>query len=231
MALRLHRAPRADQLAEALGTLLATPPADPFAQELVLVPARGVERWLSQRLSHRLGPRRRTDDGVCAGVEFRSPASPGRRGHRHRAERRPVGARRAGLAAARGGRRQRRRGVVPHARRRTSATGRPARRASSGAAGATPWPGGWPGCSRRTPCSGRGCSPTGRRASTATAPAAPLDPDLLWQPELWRRLVGGRRRAHARSCAMPACSRRCAPARRRSTCRRGSRCSATPGSR
>ncbi len=72
MTLRLHRAPRADQLAEALGTLLATPPDDPFAQELVLVPARGVERWLSQRLSHRLG-RGDTDDGVCAGVVFRSP--------------------------------------------------------------------------------------------------------------------------------------------------------------
>jgi len=72
VTLRLHRAPRADQLAEALGTLLATPPDDPFAQELVLVPARGVERWLSQRLSHRLG-RGDTDDGVCAGIEFRSP--------------------------------------------------------------------------------------------------------------------------------------------------------------
>ena len=72
MTLRLHRAPRADQLAEALGTLLATPPDDPFAQELVLVPARGVERWLSQRLSHRLG-RGDADDGVCAGVAFRSP--------------------------------------------------------------------------------------------------------------------------------------------------------------
>ena len=29
--------------------------ADPFAQDLVVVPARGVERWLCQRLSHRLG--------------------------------------------------------------------------------------------------------------------------------------------------------------------------------
>ena len=36
------------------------------------MPARGVERWLSQRLSHRLG-RGDTDDGVCAGVAFRSP--------------------------------------------------------------------------------------------------------------------------------------------------------------
>ena len=55
MVLHLHRAPRTDLLADALGELLSTPLDDPFATELVLVPARGVERWLSQRLSHRLG--------------------------------------------------------------------------------------------------------------------------------------------------------------------------------
>lgn len=75
MVLHLHRAPRTDLLADALGELLSTPPADPFATELVLVPARGVERWLSQRLSHRLGARPGGGDGVCAGVEFRSPRS------------------------------------------------------------------------------------------------------------------------------------------------------------
>ena len=48
---------------------------DPFAAELVLVPARGVERWLSQRLSHLLGHGEGREDGVCAGVAFRSPAS------------------------------------------------------------------------------------------------------------------------------------------------------------
>ncbi|GAA4724004.1 exodeoxyribonuclease V subunit gamma [Nocardioides endophyticus] len=74
MALHLHRAPRTDQLADALGELLASPLDDPFATELVLVPAKGVERWLSQRLSHVLG-RGETQDGVCAGVEFRSPRS------------------------------------------------------------------------------------------------------------------------------------------------------------
>jgi exodeoxyribonuclease V gamma subunit len=74
MALHLHRAERTDLLADALGALLANPQTDPFAEELVLVPARGVERWLSQRLSHALGcgP---GGDGVCAGVAFRSPAS------------------------------------------------------------------------------------------------------------------------------------------------------------
>ena len=74
MALHLHRAERTDLLADALGALLSDPLPDPFAEELVLVPARGVERWLSQRLSHVLGRDSRAD-GVCAGVSFRSPAS------------------------------------------------------------------------------------------------------------------------------------------------------------
>lgn len=73
MALHLHRAGRTDLLVDGLAALLADPLPDPFAQELVLVPARGVERWLSQRLSHALGCRPGHDDGVCAGVAFRSP--------------------------------------------------------------------------------------------------------------------------------------------------------------
>ena len=75
MALHLHRAERTDLLADGLGALLAEPLPDPFAEELVLVPARGVERWLSQRLSHVLGCRDGSRDGVCAGVVFRSPGS------------------------------------------------------------------------------------------------------------------------------------------------------------
>jgi exodeoxyribonuclease V gamma subunit len=74
VSLHLHRAVSTDVLAAALGDVLAQPPADPFASELVLVPAKGVERWLSQRLSHRLGVGL-GQDGVCAGVEFRSPRS------------------------------------------------------------------------------------------------------------------------------------------------------------
>jgi len=74
MGLHIHRAERTDTLADGLGELLATPPSDPFAEDLVVVPARGVERWLSQRLSHILG-RGSGADGVCAGVRFRSPAS------------------------------------------------------------------------------------------------------------------------------------------------------------
>jgi exodeoxyribonuclease V gamma subunit len=82
VALHLHRAPRTDLLAEALGDLLATPLDDPLVQEVVVVPARGVERWLTQRLSHRLGvgdggdgADDGVDEGVCAGVRFLQPRS------------------------------------------------------------------------------------------------------------------------------------------------------------
>lgn len=75
MGLHLHRAERTDALADGLGALLADPPEDPFTPDLVLVPARGVERWLSQRLAHRLGAGPGGGDGVCAGVVFRSPGS------------------------------------------------------------------------------------------------------------------------------------------------------------
>ncbi|MGH3508659.1 MAG: exodeoxyribonuclease V subunit gamma [Nocardioidaceae bacterium] len=75
MTLHLHRADRADRLADELAALLAVPLADPFAEEYVVVPARGVERWLTQRLSHRLGVGAGREDGVCAGVRFVSPRS------------------------------------------------------------------------------------------------------------------------------------------------------------
>ncbi|HEY0890785.1 MAG TPA: exodeoxyribonuclease V subunit gamma [Nocardioides sp.] len=74
MAVHLHRAPRTDQLADALGELLSVPLPDPFAEEVVVVPAKGVERWLTQRLSHRLGAGER-GDGACAGVRFLQPRS------------------------------------------------------------------------------------------------------------------------------------------------------------
>ncbi len=75
MPLHLHRAPRTDHLADAFGELLSTPLADPFVEEVVVVPARGVERWLTQRLSHRVGVGPRGRDGVCAGIRFLSPHS------------------------------------------------------------------------------------------------------------------------------------------------------------
>ncbi|HET6154453.1 MAG TPA: exodeoxyribonuclease V subunit gamma [Marmoricola sp.] len=75
MTFTVHRAERADLLAEGLADLLCAPLEDPFARELVIVPARGIERWLSQRLSHRLGHGPGLDDGVCAGIDFASPGS------------------------------------------------------------------------------------------------------------------------------------------------------------
>ncbi|MER6941556.1 exodeoxyribonuclease V subunit gamma, partial [Nocardioides sp. NPDC000441] len=75
VVVHLHRAPRTDLLADSLGELLSVPLGDPFATEVVVVPARGVERWLSQRLSHRLGAAEGRADGICAGVDFRSPWS------------------------------------------------------------------------------------------------------------------------------------------------------------
>ncbi len=71
--LHVHRAERADGLVEALRDLLAQPPDDPFAPEVVAVPTRGMERWLSQRMSDRLGASAGHADGVCANVEFPSP--------------------------------------------------------------------------------------------------------------------------------------------------------------
>ncbi|QSR29162.1 exodeoxyribonuclease V subunit gamma [Nocardioides sp. S5] len=75
MTLHLHTAERTDALADGLADLLVTPLPDPFAREVVVVPARGVERWLTQRLSHRLGTGPRGGDGVCAGVDFVTPHS------------------------------------------------------------------------------------------------------------------------------------------------------------
>ncbi|WP_280275661.1 exodeoxyribonuclease V subunit gamma [Nocardia wallacei] len=73
MALHIHRAERADTLAGALASLLAQPLADPFAAEVVAVPAKGVERWLNQRLSGVLGAV--TCDGVSANIAYPAPAA------------------------------------------------------------------------------------------------------------------------------------------------------------
>ncbi|KQR98486.1 hypothetical protein ASG12_08575 [Williamsia sp. Leaf354] len=97
--LTAHRAERTDVLASALADILAEPLADPFTPEIVAVPAKGVERWLAQTLSMRLGtssvprsPAVVTDDsdGIAANIDFASPAElterilAAVRGHRRR---------------------------------------------------------------------------------------------------------------------------------------------------
>ncbi len=71
--LHVHRAERADGLVQALGGLLSRPLADPFAPEVIAVPTRGMERWLTQRMSGVLGVTPGRADGVCANVDFPSP--------------------------------------------------------------------------------------------------------------------------------------------------------------
>ena len=73
--LLVHRSERADRLVEILGDVLAEPVADPMVGEVVAVPTRGVERWLSQRLSHRLGAGEGREDGVCANLAFPFPGA------------------------------------------------------------------------------------------------------------------------------------------------------------
>lgn len=72
MALLIHVGSHPDELVGGLCAMLASPPADPFAQEVVAVPTRGIERWLTQRIAAELADRT-SGDGVCANVWFPSP--------------------------------------------------------------------------------------------------------------------------------------------------------------
>src|SRR5450755_735368 len=71
--LHIHRAERADLLADALAHTLLTPLDDPFAPEVIAVPTRGIERWLTQGLSTCLGAGAGRHDGVCANIDFPFP--------------------------------------------------------------------------------------------------------------------------------------------------------------
>ena len=72
--LHLHRAERSDALVDALGEVLAVPLPDPFTPEVVAVPAKGVERWLTQRLAGVLGVGAAAGtEGVSANIRFPSP--------------------------------------------------------------------------------------------------------------------------------------------------------------
>ncbi len=71
--LHVHRAERADGLVDALGALLREPLPDVFAPEIIAVPTRGMERWLTQRMSSFLGTTAGRADGVCANIDFPSP--------------------------------------------------------------------------------------------------------------------------------------------------------------
>ncbi len=80
-----------------LADLVADPLEDPMAPEVVSVPTRGIERWLTQRLSAHLGASRGGSDGVCANVDFPFPGTLVNRAlalaRRHRSRRRSLAAR------------------------------------------------------------------------------------------------------------------------------------------
>jgi exodeoxyribonuclease V gamma subunit len=71
--LHIHRSERADTLVGALAEILAVAPSDPFARELIAVPTRGMERWLTQQLSGHLGVSPGRADGICAAIDFPQP--------------------------------------------------------------------------------------------------------------------------------------------------------------
>jgi exodeoxyribonuclease V gamma subunit len=73
--LYVHRSERADVLAVGLAELVSDPLDDPMTPEVVSVPTRGIERWLTQRLSTRLGAGSGGLDGVCANIEFPFPGT------------------------------------------------------------------------------------------------------------------------------------------------------------
>ena len=58
-----------------LRDVVADPLGDPMAAEVVSVPTRGIERWLTQRLSAHLGASPGRHDGVCANIDFPFPGS------------------------------------------------------------------------------------------------------------------------------------------------------------
>ena len=193
-----------------------------------MVPAKGVERWLTQRLSHRLGAGPRGGDGVCAGVRFLSPRSlVSLLLDRERDD--PWDPDRlvwpllevidasldepwcATLATHLGHGLDGDEGLLRRNRRYSVArrlAGLFASYAVQRPTLVTDW----------------------REGRDTDGAGGPLDDDLLWQAELWRRLVA-RVPSRRPTSGTPTPSPCSAPAARGSTCRRGCRCSGTPGCR
>lgn len=72
MGIVTHVAAHPDDLVRVVAAELAQPLADPLAAEVVAVPTRGIERWLTQRIASELATLG-AGDGVCANVRFPSP--------------------------------------------------------------------------------------------------------------------------------------------------------------
>lgn len=72
MSLHVHRAADAQVLVGGLVDLIddGGMGADPFAPEVIAVPSRGIERWISQELAQRLGAAPGKVDGIAANLAF-----------------------------------------------------------------------------------------------------------------------------------------------------------------
>ena len=75
MGVHVHRSERTDALLRGLADLLTDIPSDPFTPEIVAVPTPGIERFITQGLGTILGTSGDGKDGVCANVDFPSPAA------------------------------------------------------------------------------------------------------------------------------------------------------------
>jgi len=73
VTLSIHVAPHPDSLIALVCDQLADPPEDPFTPELIAVPTRGIERWITQRTATELAARG-VGDGICANIGFPSPS-------------------------------------------------------------------------------------------------------------------------------------------------------------
>jgi exodeoxyribonuclease V gamma subunit len=72
VGVQVHIASHPDALVARLCDELARPGGGLFDTELVAVPSRGIERWLTQRIASGMA-QRGAGDGICANVEFPSP--------------------------------------------------------------------------------------------------------------------------------------------------------------
>ncbi len=73
--LHVHRSERTDALVTMLAELMAVPLDDPMQAEVISVPTRGIERWLTQQLAGHLGVSEGRRDGVCANIRFPFPGT------------------------------------------------------------------------------------------------------------------------------------------------------------
>ena len=72
MVVQIHRSDSPDLLVDALCDVIEVPLDDPFATEIIAVPTRGIDRWLTERIASTFAERG-IGDGVSANIDFPFP--------------------------------------------------------------------------------------------------------------------------------------------------------------